>query len=147
MNHYQNILLTIDFSDDDHYVAHKAKQLADIFNAKLNILHVLDNIAMPDTAYGTVISLDTNSAYEALEVEKSKMISISNQLNIESSRRWMIWGEPKQEIIRLSQQENIDLIVTGSHGRHGLAMLLGSTANSILHYASCDVLAVRLPGN
>ncbi|MEO1899758.1 MAG: universal stress protein, partial [Methylococcales bacterium] len=37
-----------------------------------------------------------------------------------------------------------DLIVVGSHGRHGLALLLGSTANGVLHHAVCDVLAVRL---
>ena len=37
-----------------------------------------------------------------------------------------------------------DLIVVGSHGRHGLALLLGSTANGVLHGATCDVLAVRV---
>ena len=60
------------------------------------------------------------------------------------SNRWMVWGVPKQEIVQIAVQENIDLIVVGSHGRHGLALLLGSTANSILHYAKCDVMAVRL---
>lgn len=53
-------------------------------------------------------------------------------------------GEPREEIIRIAEQENVDLIVVGSHGEHGLALLLGSTANSVLHYAKCDVLAVRL---
>lgn len=38
----------------------------------------------------------------------------------------------------------VDLIVTGSHGTHGLQLLLGSTANGILHGARCDVLAVRI---
>jgi universal stress protein A len=56
----------------------------------------------------------------------------------------MIWGTPKQEIVRLAEQEGIDLIVVGSHGRHGLSLLLGSTANSILHYAGCDVMTIRL---
>jgi len=37
--------------------------------------------------------------------------------------------------------------VVGSHGRHGLALLLGSTANGVLHGASCDVLAVRVGNN
>ena len=37
-----------------------------------------------------------------------------------------------------------DLIVVGSHGRHGLALLLGSTASGVLHGAPCDVLAVRV---
>ena len=40
--------------------------------------------------------------------------------------------------------EACDLIVVGSHGRHGLALLLGSTANDVLHGAPCDVLAVHL---
>lgn len=45
---------------------------------------------------------------------------------------------------RLAKEQRCDLIVVGSHGRHGLALLLGSTANDILHGAPCDVLAVRL---
>ena len=37
-----------------------------------------------------------------------------------------------------------DVIVVGSHGRHGIALLLGSTANGVLHGATTDVLAVRV---
>jgi universal stress protein A len=44
----------------------------------------------------------------------------------------------------LATEQNCDVIVVGSHGRHGLALLLGSTANDLLHGAPCDVLAVRL---
>jgi universal stress protein A len=44
----------------------------------------------------------------------------------------------------LAKQTDIDLIVVGSHGRHGLALIFGSTSNSVLHGASCDVLAVRI---
>jgi universal stress protein A len=39
---------------------------------------------------------------------------------------------------------NVDLIVVGSHGRHGLQLILGSTANAVLHHASVDVIAVRV---
>jgi universal stress protein A len=38
----------------------------------------------------------------------------------------------------------IDLIVMGTHGQSGLKLLLGSTANSVLHGAGCDILAVRV---
>jgi universal stress protein A len=48
------------------------------------------------------------------------------------------------EIHRLARELRCDLVVVGSHGRHGLALLLGSTANDVLHGAQCDVLAVRL---
>ena len=54
------------------------------------------------------------------------------------------FGQPRQEIHQLASEQQCDLIVVGSHGRHGLALLLGSTANDLLHGAPCDVLAVRL---
>ncbi len=44
----------------------------------------------------------------------------------------------------MAKEHDCDLIVVGSHGRHGLALLLGSTANDVLHGAPCDVLAVSL---
>lgn len=144
MNNYQNILLAVDFSDQGHYVAHKAKSLAEQFNAHLHIIHVLDNIPMPDTPYGTVVPLHEDSSDELLQAEKSKFIQISDQLNIAPSHRWLIWGEPQQEITRLAAQAHIDLIVVGSHGRHGLAVLMGSTAKGVLYQAHCDVLAVHL---
>ena len=56
----------------------------------------------------------------------------------------LTYGQPRQEIHTLAKAQECDLIVVGSHGRHGLALLLGSTANDVLHGAPCDVLAVRL---
>ncbi|WP_163009288.1 universal stress protein, partial [Pseudomonas viridiflava] len=56
----------------------------------------------------------------------------------------LVYGQPRQEIHQLASKRDCDLIVIGSHGRHGLALLLGSTANDVLHGAPCDVLAVRL---
>ncbi|MEW8014407.1 MAG: universal stress protein, partial [Candidatus Sedimenticola endophacoides] len=53
-------------------------------------------------------------------------------------------GVPKREIVRVAQEHGADLIVLGSHGRHGLQLLLGSTASGVLHLAGCDVLAVRI---
>jgi universal stress protein A len=99
---------------------------------------------MPDTPYGTVISLDSDSSYALLETEKAKLLTFAQLFDIDASNCWLVWGIPKQEIVQLAQREQVDLIVVGSHGRHGLALLLGSTANSVLHYSQCDVLAVRL---
>ena len=46
--------------------------------------------------------------------------------------------------LKLAEEQSVDLIIIGSHGRHGLALLLGSTANAVLHHAKIDVLAVRV---
>lgn len=144
MDSYQHILLAVDFSEHDKHVARKAKYLSNVFHAKLSIIHVLDNIPMPDTAYGTLIPLYEKSSHELLEEEKFKFMQIGNQLDIDRACRWMVWGVPGQEIVRIAEQEHIDLIVVGSHGRHGLALLLGSTANNVLHHAGRDVMAVHL---
>lgn len=141
---YQHVLLAVDFSELGIYVAEKARSLAYKYQAKLSIIHVLDNIPMPDTNYGTVIPLDQETSYDLLEVEKNKLIQLGNQLDVKLANCWLLWGVPKHEIVNIAEQEQVDLIVVGSHGRHGLALLLGSTANSVLHYAKCDVLAVRL---
>ena len=144
MSIYQNILVAIDFSDVGHFVAQKAQSLAIEFNAHLNLIHVLDNIPMPDTPYGTVISLHENTTYDLLEIEKGKFLAIPDQLKIDRKRCWLIWGEPQQEITQLAARERIDLIVVGSHGRHGLSMLMGSTAKGVIYHAECDVLTVHL---
>ena len=145
MSQYKNILLTIDFSEYDEFVAQKAKDLAKELNAELSIIHILDDIPMPDTPYGTIIPLNEESSYQMLEAEKTQLKQMADQLSIAPSKRWLVWGEPKQEIALFAERENVDLIIVGSHGRHGIALLLGSTANGVLHHAKCDVLAVRLP--
>ena len=77
-------------------------------------------------------------------LEKNKLKQISDQLDILPARRWMVWGEPQQEITQFAAQKQIDLIVVGSHGRHGLTVLMGSTAKGVLYQADCDVLAIHL---
>lgn len=144
MGDYQHILLAVDYSGHDDTVVRKARILAKQYRSRLSIIHVLDDIPMSDTAYGTVIPLDRDSGYDLLEEKKSRLVQIADKLGIESADRWLVWGVPHQEIVSIAEHEQVDLIVLGSHGRHGLALLLGSTANSVLHNASCDVMAVRL---
>ncbi len=144
MGAYQHILLAVDYSEHGATAARRAKNLAEKYQAKLSLIHVLDNIPMPDTGYGTVIPLTEDSGYELLEAEKTKLMQIGDRMDVAQDNRWMVWGGPKQELVQLAEREQVDLIVVGSHGRHGLSLLLGSTANSVLHYAKCDVMAVRL---
>lgn len=144
MNQYQNILVAIDFSDEGLHVARKAQTLAQMFQASLHVIHVLDNIPMPGMPYGTIISLAETTADALLEAEKNKLIQICEQLDIAPDRRWMVWGETQQEITELATAQHIDLIIVGSHGRHGLGVLVGSTAKGILYHAHCDVLSIHL---
>ena len=144
MTIYSHILLSLQFSTADDAVAAKAQAICQQHAARLSLIHVLDNIPMPDTAYGTAINLEQPTDDPLLAAEKAKLLAWGKRLGVATENLWLIWGIPNQEITRIAKQENIDLIIVGSHERQGLGWLLGSTADSVLHHAPCDVLAVRL---
>lgn len=143
MTNYRHILLAADFSDHGNQVAKTAKQMAETYQAQLSVIHVVDNLPITDAAYGP-IPFDVDFTQELLDNAKTRLTEFSAELQIPEDRQWLEMGSPKQEIVRVAEENQVDLIVVGSHGRHGLALLLGSTANGVLHHAKCDVLAVRL---
>ncbi len=144
MESYKHILLAADFSEHGEVVANRAKDLAEKYQAKLSIVHVMDNLLITDAAYGSTIPFDLDLTAELMSAAKKRLAVLAEKLNIAEDCRWMETGSPKLEIIRIAEENEVDLIVLGSHGRHGFALLLGSTANGVLHHAQCDVLAVRL---
>jgi len=144
MESYTHILLAADFSEHGMAVADRAKDLAEKYQAKLSIVHVMDNLLITDAAYGSTIPFDLDLTAELMAMAKKRLTALAEKLNIAEDCRWMETGSPKLEIIRVAEENKVDLIVVGSHGRHGFALLLGSTANGVLHHALCDVLAVRL---
>ncbi len=144
MENYKHILLAADFSEHGKIVADRARDLADKYQANLSIVHVMDNLLITDAAYGSTIPFDLDLTAELMAIAKKRLAGLAQKLNIAEECRWMETGSPKLEIIRVAEQNKVDLIVVGSHGRHGFALLLGSTANGVLHHALCDVLAVRL---
>lgn len=145
MAKYQHILLAVDFFEQDNVVVDKANELANLYQAKLSLIHVVDAAPVPDAGFGGEVPYSFDLATELMDMAKVKLTKLAAQLAIPQEAIWLETGSAKLEIIRVAQEQNVDLIVVGSHGRHGLALLLGSTANSILHHAQCDVLAVRLP--
>ena len=81
---------------------------------------------------------------QMVSVAKTRIGSLGEQLGVPEDHRLVEVGSAKVEIVRIADEQGADLIVLGSHGRHGVGLLLGSTASSVIHHASCDVLAVRL---
>lgn len=144
MENYKHILLAVDFYENCAAIAQRAKELADRYQAALSIVHVVDSLPLADASYGSDIPFNLDLSAELLATAKQRLAELAASLAVSSDRLWLEMGSPKTEIIRVAQENKVDLIVIGSHGRHGLALLLGSTANGVLHHAQCDVLAVRL---
>jgi len=80
---------------------------------------------------------------ELLEEGKKSLFQVAEKIGIATDDVVIEVGSPKNVILDTADRLKVDLIVVGSHGRHGLQLLLGSTANAVLHNANCDVLAVR----
>lgn len=141
---YTHILIAADFSHHTQQVCIKAQKLADDYQAKLSICHLVEDFPITDFAYEPMISVDIDMRQKLLAASKSHISKIADDFSIPPTQQWVEFGNPSTEIVRLAIEKQVDLIIVGSHGRHGIQLLLGSTANAILHHAQCDVLAVRL---
>ncbi|MFK8019430.1 MAG: universal stress protein [Pseudomonadales bacterium] len=142
MSDYQHILVGIDLSEEAKHVAHKAASLAKSFGARLSMMHVIEPLSF---AYGGDIPMDLSSVQDEIQQQANDQLgSLAKAYGVAEDDQHITLGRAEIEIHRFAEQQGIDLIVVGSHGRRGLALLLGSTANGVLHGASCDVLAVRV---
>jgi universal stress protein A len=142
MGGYSRILLAVDLTEDCKQVAARALELAEHSSAAIHIVHVIEPLSL---AYGGDIPMDLSSVQDQIHDQaRSHLAKFSSELGIQEQRRHLVFGRPESEIHRIANEEAADVIVVGSHGRHGIALLLGSTANGVLHGATCDVLAVRV---
>jgi universal stress protein A len=142
MSDYRRILLAVDLTEESNAVANRARRLCQAFDAELHVVHVIEPLSL---AYGGDIPMDLSTVQDQIhEQAKSHLAEFAATLSVPVERQHLIFGRPESEIQRTADSIGADVIVVGSHGRHGLALLLGSTANGVLHGARCDVLAVRV---
>jgi len=81
---------------------------------------------------------------DLLERSRIKLAGLSASLGLAAASNRVEAGNTKAEILRVAKEISADLIVLGSRERHGLAILVNFTEDTVLHAAHCDVLAVRL---
>lgn len=143
MSGYSHVLIAVDLTDDSAAVAQQGLEIARRFNARVNLLHVVEFIPV-DPAGEALLPPPVDLEGELVRGARQRLDELCATLGLKDTPRRVEIGSIKTELLRAAQDIHADLIVLGSHERHGLALLLGSTEKSILHKASCDVLAVRL---
>ncbi|RDV24118.1 universal stress protein [Alteromonas aestuariivivens] len=140
MNDYQSILVALDVYSDYEPVIERAVRLAGN-PMKLNLLYV----AYPQTnfePYGLFLEKDFSE--EIRQQARQKLEQIALRHNIPNSHVHVAIGSSADEIHAAADKLGADLIVIGTHGQSGVRLLLGSTANAVLHGVKVDVLAVRI---
>lgn len=140
MHSYTHIMFCADLSEHSLISAHRAIELATKFSAKLTMIHVVESLPAYASGYLGVADVER----ELIDTAKKEMKKIGTTLNIPSENQVLIVGNPALEIFSKAEALGVDLIVVGSHEKHGLGRLLGSNASGILHKAHCDVLTVKI---
>lgn len=145
MASYENILIAVDFSAACKQVVERGLLFASQNQANIFFIHVVEHLPPIDFGYEPMGNAGWyNNEDEIIKHAEKNIHALAKEHDIPSDNAKVISGSPKHEIIDFTKNNNIDLIVIGSHGRHGLQRLLGSTSYPILHNAPCDVLAVRI---
>ncbi|MBX3709074.1 MAG: universal stress protein [Gammaproteobacteria bacterium] len=138
---YKHILFATDLTEDTEYLIEKVLTIRNFTGAALSLIHVVEPLPGYSYAYLGIEDIEGQLITEARQsIEK-----LAIRMNVSKEDQFVEVGPTKTKILKIADDVHADLIMCGSHGRHGLSLLLGSTANAILHGAKCDVLTVRLP--
>jgi len=136
-------MVCLDYTNEARQVAERAQELAGIYDAELCLIHVVEPL-MVDAGYDIFMDISPNLEDTRKEAARASMEKLQKDLGLVDVEVLVEEGPVKSEILRVAKENDIDLVVIGSHGRHGIGLLLGSTANAVLHGAPCDVLSVRV---
>ena len=142
MSTYKKMLVAIDLTEEAPQVLNKAKAMCDAQGAELLLVHVVEPVGY---AYGGDIPMDLSELQDQLDkAAREQLGKYGDEYGIAADNQVVTVGRPESEIHRLAKEHNVDLVIVGSHGRKGFQLLLGSTANGVLHGTECDVLAIRI---
>jgi universal stress protein A len=139
---YKKLLVLLDLSQDSEQIAVAARDLAACSDAAIVALHVVEFV--PAEPMGESLMPTVQIEQDLIKRSNEKIGGLLARLKLPRATWRVEAGNTKSEILRVAAEEGADLIVLGSRERHGLAILVNFTEDTVLHAAHCDVLAVRL---
>lgn len=142
MSGYTKIIVGLDLTDESSMVIERAIEIGKLSNAQLYLTHCIEPLSF---SYGGDLPLDLTGMQTTLHDQATERLkALATQYGLDPEHIAVPIGQPDREMHQLVTELSAQLIVVGSHGRHGLSLLLGSTSNAVIQGATCDVLAVRL---
>jgi nucleotide-binding universal stress UspA family protein len=146
----RRILVATDLSDPSLPALGAAKREAARTGAPVTALYCVEPpVAVIGPEYGVMLAqpIQLENAAEVRGRAAEALASAAQQVGLEADQR-VVEGSPASTILQTAKELDAALIVIGTRGRTGLRrMVLGSVAESVIHGASCSVLAVRLGEN
>ena len=145
----KNVLVATDFGEPSASALRYGAELARRFGASLHVLHVLDDLSAQLTPWavaGVAVTMDEwqTSAEVRAQASLEALIPASDRAAIHAQFRVLVDRSPANAILAYARDQLIDLVIIGTHGRHGLSyFFLGSVAQHVARLAPCPVLTVR----
>ena len=142
---FKKILYPTDFSEASYEALKAANELALHFSTELYLVHVVSSLLkklLRILAYVLSIleKMETAAKNSLQEVVKQR---VSKELH---THQIVLLGGAAYEIIRIAEEEKVDLIVIATHGQTGWRHLVfGSVAEKVVQLAPCPVLTIRAP--
>ena len=145
MTNYTSILVAVDLNPDNQQVVEKAVEICKANSAEMHLIHVVEPISY-GYSDGMMSWSDGLISVEAAirDDARKKLSEMGEQLSVSKEFQHFRSGRASAEIHEVANEQGADLIIMGTHGQAGLQLLLGSTANAVLHGATCDVLSIRI---
>lgn len=124
---YEHVLVAVNLEAESTQVMEHALRIANASGATVSVCHVYSSFAI-----------------KAQAKDRRELQALGSKYGVNSDALHTMAGTTANGIHDLANTIGADLIVVGTHGKHGLQLIKGSTANAVLHGAQCDALTVRV---
>ena len=149
---FEHVLVATDGSEGACKAAAVGGQLAGALGARISVLFVQSEELVLSNAWGTgaipggamsVEQVRNMLEQQAQDVELPRTVDALNSPTVDV-KPVLVWGHSADEICRYARENDVDMIVIGSHGRSGIReALLGSVSHAVANQAPCPVTIVR----
>ncbi len=142
MDNYQSLLVAVDLTEHSDTVCARAVALAATFGARITLMHVIEYVPVEPMGESLLPTVELSD--ELLNSAKTRLRKLAQKHGLSDAPQEIRVGNIKSELVHVAEETAADLIVLGSRERHGLAILVNYTEDTILHASPCDLLAVRV---
>lgn len=142
----ERLLVPVDFSGPSRRSLLYARELAAVYEAQIDLLHVSAHTDVQAEAKAGTASGRPRTPSHQGSPEKARLAAMARGASVEA-RLHVTPGNPNDGILDFTRRQGTDLIVMGTHGRRGLdRVLMGSVAERVIRQAPCPVFAIKSGG-
>jgi nucleotide-binding universal stress UspA family protein len=137
----KRILIAHDGSKSSDRALKRGLEIAERFDSTVTVITVIPSLYLTE-----LMEVDRERILQALSKDAQEMMTKikAGPKNVRSLKTVIRQGSPADEILKAAEKMKADIIVTGSHGRHGAQkFLLGSVSSKVIDHATCNVLVVK----